>query len=221
VQGAFVGSVASALFSPENATLFPVLGIAAFLGAGYRVPLAAVVFVAETTGRPGFIVPGLIAAVLAQLVMGRASVSPYQVANRVGHLERRLRMPLTTVLDVAARTVPPDATVEEVFWQHLVAGRDRAVAVVDGVTYLGVISADDLAGVERDRWALTPVTDAMRADVPVAAPAWLVSDAIRAMEDADVDLLAVCDGESFLGVVTASAVLRLDEIIGRAHGITD
>jgi CIC family chloride channel protein len=42
------------------------------------VPLAAVMFVAETTGRPGFIVPGLLAAVAAALVMGRASVTTYQ-----------------------------------------------------------------------------------------------------------------------------------------------
>ena len=37
-------------------------------------------FVAETTGRPEFIVPGLIAAVVAELMMGRASVTSYQVA---------------------------------------------------------------------------------------------------------------------------------------------
>jgi CIC family chloride channel protein len=55
-----------------------VVGVAAFLGAGYRVPLAAVMFVAETTGRPGFIVPGVIAAVAAELVMGSASVTRYQ-----------------------------------------------------------------------------------------------------------------------------------------------
>jgi len=56
-----------------------VIGVAAFLGAGYRVPLAAVMFVAETTGRPSFVVPGLIAAVAAELVMGRSSVTTYQV----------------------------------------------------------------------------------------------------------------------------------------------
>jgi H+/Cl- antiporter ClcA len=49
-----------------------------FTGAGYRVPLAAVVFVAETTGRPGFTLPGLLAAVAAALVMGRASVTTYR-----------------------------------------------------------------------------------------------------------------------------------------------
>jgi CIC family chloride channel protein len=42
------------------------------------VPLAAVVFVAEATGRPGFVVPGLIAAVVAELLMGRASITTEQ-----------------------------------------------------------------------------------------------------------------------------------------------
>ena len=60
-------------------SLFPIIGVAAFLGAGYRVPLAAVMFVAEATGRPGFVVPGLLAAVAGELVMSRASVTEYQV----------------------------------------------------------------------------------------------------------------------------------------------
>ena len=60
-------------------SLFIVIGVAAFLGAGYRVPLAAVMFVAETTGRPSFVVPGLLAAVAAELMMGPSSVTTYQV----------------------------------------------------------------------------------------------------------------------------------------------
>ena len=60
------------------------IGIAAFLGAGYRVPLAAVMFVAETTGRPNFIVPALFAAVAAELVMGEQSITTYQ--RRPGQL---------------------------------------------------------------------------------------------------------------------------------------
>jgi CIC family chloride channel protein len=59
-------------------TLFMVVGVSAFLGAGYRVPLAAVMFVAETTGRAGFVVPALLAAVAADLMMGRDSVTAYQ-----------------------------------------------------------------------------------------------------------------------------------------------
>ena len=71
-----IGGAVNAL----DTTLFTVVGAAAFLGAGYRVPLAAVMFVAEATGRPGFIVPGLIAAVVAELIMGRSSVTTYQYA---------------------------------------------------------------------------------------------------------------------------------------------
>jgi CIC family chloride channel protein len=79
VAGALLGRAFGGALGQLDNSLFLVVGIAAFLGAGYRVPLAAVMFVAETTGRPGFVVPGLIAAVVAELVMGRASVTPYQV----------------------------------------------------------------------------------------------------------------------------------------------
>jgi CIC family chloride channel protein len=78
VAGALTGSIIGTAVNSFDLTLFIVIGVAAFLGAGYRVPLAAVMFVAETTGRPSFIVPGLLAAVAAELVMGSASVTPYQ-----------------------------------------------------------------------------------------------------------------------------------------------
>ncbi len=78
VAGALLGRLAVGVVGGGNTTLFVVIGVAAFLGAGYRVPLAAVMFVAETTGRPGFVVPGLLAAVAAMLVMGRGSVTTYQ-----------------------------------------------------------------------------------------------------------------------------------------------
>lgn len=79
VAGTLTGRVVGGLVPSADTGLFTVIGAAAFLGAGYRVPLAAVVFVAEATGRPGFIVPGLLAAVAAELVMGSASVTAYQV----------------------------------------------------------------------------------------------------------------------------------------------
>jgi chloride channel protein, CIC family len=83
VLGALLGSLCGTAVHEPTMTLFPVIGVAAFLGAGYRTPLAAIMFVAESTGRPGFIVPGLIAAVVSQLVMGRSSVSIYQRAERI------------------------------------------------------------------------------------------------------------------------------------------
>jgi chloride channel protein, CIC family len=78
VAGSLLGRALGGAFGDQT-SLFVVIGVAAFLGAGYRVPLAAVMFVAETTGRPGFIVPGLLAAVVAELMMGTSSVTAYQM----------------------------------------------------------------------------------------------------------------------------------------------
>jgi len=83
VAGALLGR-AFGLVVGGNDALFLVIGIAAFLGAGYRVPLAAIMFVAETTGRPGFVVPAVIAAVVAELVMGSSSVTTHQMRSNPG-----------------------------------------------------------------------------------------------------------------------------------------
>jgi chloride channel protein, CIC family len=81
VAGALLGRVTAEVIGDPKSTLFVIIGVAAFLGAGYRVPLAAVMFVAEASGRPGFVVPALLAAVAASLVMGPASVTAYQRAS--------------------------------------------------------------------------------------------------------------------------------------------
>jgi len=78
VLGGLLGRVASGVVGLGGSALFPILGVAAVLGAGYQVPLAAVIFVAETSGRPGYIVPALLAAVAADLASGGESVTDYQ-----------------------------------------------------------------------------------------------------------------------------------------------
>jgi len=192
-----------------------VIGMAAFLGAGYRVPLASVTFVAEFTGRPDFVVPGLIAAVVSQLVMGRRSVSPYQVASRAGHLERRFSLPVATALQTDVLTLPPDATIAEFFNNHLLATRENSVPVVDGSRYLGMVRIHDLDDVAHDAWATTPVSCIMRDDHQTGRLTWSLGDAISAMEDADVDRLAILDdGGAFVGTVSTGEIIKLDEILG-------
>ncbi len=215
IQGALVGRCVGGVFDSGNASLFPVVGMAAFLGAGYRVPLAGVVFIAEFTGRPGFVVPGLIAAVMAQLVMGRSSLSPYQTSGPVGHLERRLLLPVADLVSSDALSVAPDATVDELFSQHLAGSRQQAVAVVQDGIYLGIASVEDLNGVERAQWAQTRVADIMRTDVPVATHDWILRDAVVAMEEAGTDRIAVCNDGRYVGVITAGDLVRLDDILDR------
>ncbi|HEY8544507.1 MAG TPA: chloride channel protein [Acidimicrobiales bacterium] len=216
--GALTGHLVGDVLDERIAVLFPVVGVAAFLGAGYRTPLAAVMFVAESTGRPGFVIPGLLAAATSQLVMGHASVSGYQESGRVGHLERRFRMPLTTAIRADVLTVPPDATVDELVWQHMLLSRQTSACIVDGPTYLGLIRLQDLSELPRDRWSALRVGDVARPDVPTAAPDWTLQDAVAAMQANDLNLLPVTDGEQgFVGIVTLNDAIRLDQILRRAR----
>ena len=72
-------------------------------------------------------------------------------------------------------------------------------------------------------WGTTSPTKAivptMATDVPTARPSWTLRDAVAAMDSADIDVLAVCDGDGgFIGVVTEDEILRLDEILDETGG---
>jgi chloride channel protein, CIC family len=58
--------------------LYAAVGMASFISAGYKTPLAAAVFVAEATGGHCFIIPALIGAAVAYAVSGDASTSADQ-----------------------------------------------------------------------------------------------------------------------------------------------
>ena len=217
VQGALTGRVLAGVFDADNHSLFVVLGIAAFLGAGYRVPLAAVMFVAEATGRPGFVVPGLIAATIAQIVMGKASVSSYQRRMRVGFLEERADLPIAEVLSTDPAVARPDDTVALFFAEHVSLARRRAVPLVDddGV-FLGLVTLDDVLALDHETWADTQLSEVSRHDVPRGSPGWNLGQALRAMVDGDVDHLPIVDDSGHLrGMVTSDAILDRSRLMDR------
>ena len=215
VAGALLGRLAGGMMSFDDTNLFLVVGMAAFIGAGLRTPLAAVLFAAEATGQPGFVVPALVATAAGQLVIGRASVSRAQREGRLGHLERRFDLPISAVLETDVRTVPPDATVEEFLAVHLLATRRRAVPVVDHDSrYRGVALLDEVAAVPREAWAETTIGKVTHTDAPHGMTTWLIRDAVQTMQAEGTDLLPIVDGEGrFVGVVTTGDILRLDEIL--------
>lgn len=219
VGGALVGALCGTGLAEPSQTLFPVIGVAAFLGAGYRTPIAAVVFVAESTGRPGFIVPGLIATVVSQLMMGSSSVSKFQAGARVGHLEHRFELPVSTATQTQVLTAPSDATVDRLLTETFVMSRHTTVPIVDQGSYLGIITLDDLRTVDPQERSVTPAAALVHDDAPRASPTWSVEQAVRAMSDAGRDLLPVVDTDgTFIGIVTTTDLLRLDEILAATEG---
>lgn len=73
--GTFGTVFAQIVVHSHSLQLFAAVGMAAFIAAGYKTPLAAVVFVAEATGGHAYIIPALIGAAVAYAVSGDASVS--------------------------------------------------------------------------------------------------------------------------------------------------
>ena len=211
VLGEFVGQA----IGKDETTLYPILGLAAFLGAGYRTPIAAVMFVAESTGGVGsFVVPALVAAAVSQVVAGPSSVADYQRSVRLGHLERRFTLPLTSILSTDVMTVPPDATVSEFVYFHVLGRRERVVPVVEGGHFLGLARLEDISELDRGQWEETAIGDQMATDLPVGQPSWTLRDAVAAMGEAEIDILAVTDASgAFIGVVTEDDILKLDEIL--------
>lgn len=76
--GAFGTAFAQSIAHSPNLGLYAAVGMASFISAGYKTPLAAVVFVAEATGGHAFIIPALVGAAIAYVVSGDASASADQ-----------------------------------------------------------------------------------------------------------------------------------------------
>ena len=153
VEGWILGAAAESVVH-SHTLLFPVIGAAAFLGAGYRTPIAAIVFVAEATGRPEFVVPALIATAVAQLVMGRRSVTKAQLGRRLDRVQLRDRRSVTDALETAPDPLTPGAPVVAAAAtigdaRRVLAGSDAPYAVVtDGSGVLGVVTAASILALE-------------------------------------------------------------------------
>ena len=199
----------------EALSFFPYIGVAAFLAAGYRTPLAAVMFVAETTGASVFVVPGLIAVAVTQVVIGTASVSSFQRDTRTGHLERRFEMPVTSAMRTDFRTVSPADSLSEYVWGVAFPRKQlESVVANDDGTLAGIIRLQDARDHERDEWMAVSVGDAMMEVAEPATLSWTLREVTLAMADADVEVYPVVDAVGrVVGVVTDDAIVKLDELL--------
>ncbi len=83
-NGIFIGQFVAEAIGRGQTRLFALLGAACFLGAGYRLPIACMLYLAEESGSVAISIAGLGAIAIGQLLMGEASVSDAQVEQRQG-----------------------------------------------------------------------------------------------------------------------------------------
>ncbi len=211
VQGLLLGSAVEILVDAPTTGLYPVIGLAAVLGAAYRTPLAAVVFVAETTGRAEFVIPALIATAIAQSLMGEISVSDGQRTERQGHLERRLVEPASVVMIDDLGVIDPEATLLDVIDQY--GDRPESFAVpVGGPTYVGLLVLHDLASAMLEHGPDATARVAMR-ELPAVEGDAPAIDAAKLMNEHDTAAIAVVnDRNRPIGVISTTSLAGLKNL---------
>ncbi len=212
VQGLLLGRAVELLLDAPSTGLYPVIGLSAVLGAAYRTPLAAVVFVAESTGRAEFVIPALIATAISQSLMGEESVSTGQRSERQGQLERRLNEPSSVVMIPDVGCIEPDADLLSIIDTY--GDRPVSLAVpVGGPTYEGLLVLHDLAAKMLEHGPEAAAREAMR-DLPAVKMTDPAIKAARLMSDFDTAAIAVVDDDDHpVGVISAMSLAGLDAVV--------
>ena len=214
--GATVGAIVRAVAPAAGGGLLPVVGMAAFLAAGYNTPLAAAVFVAESTGGAGYIIPGLVGSAVAFAVAGRTSVSHMQRWRRETRLDKLMRLRVADIMTHGVDTVSPSETVQSFVEDHVVPTGHRFMPVVDERGGLcGTVSLADVAAIPAERWSVASVADAMAREVVTTRQDATVGEIVGIMTGHDIGHVPVLGGENgrkIIGIVSTSDILALDDV---------
>jgi len=226
LMGATVGSLTTRavihVFPTLDTALFPLVGMAAFLGAAYHTPLAAVAFVAETTGSANYIVAGLLAAALAYGLIGQRSISRMQRTARRGRIEQLLDVPVSTAISQTPVVVPPSTTLDTFVSDFVVRYRHREYPVAEDGLLLGLVALDHLSAHPEADWATMTVADVMEKDPPRLGRNQSLTVAAELMASEGRDRIPVVDDLGrIIGIIGHADVFRLGEVldeIARSRG---
>ena len=189
--------------------LYAAVGMASFISAGYKTPLAAVVFVAEATGGHAFIIPGLIGAAVAYAISGDASASGDQRLHEGVKIQELGDVCVSEVMQEHMTSVQASLNLREFASTLSPHQRHEMYPVFDGTELVGTVAVWSLAQVPRDSWETTRVRDITDRRVQKVAPDTDVMEALRLLvgENRQPMLLVMDDGE-MRGIVTKTDILQ-------------
>ena len=190
--------------------LYAAVGMASFISAGYKTPLAAVVFVAEATGGHAFIIPALIGAAVAYVVSGDASASGDQRLHEGVKLRELQSISVSEVMQQQMVSAQAALTLREFVSDLSPHSRHEAFPVFDGNNLLGAVTLWSIMRVSPDRWESTTVQDLVDKRVHTVGPDCDVSEALRLLlgEHRQPMLLVVSDDGKMKGIVTKTDILQ-------------
>jgi Zn-dependent protease len=112
--------------------------------------------------------------------------------------------------DTHPYVVAPETRLDQVIPEVIMAHQVRAVPVLAGDRFRGLLILDGIARVPREDWSATPVADVMipADEVATATPNESAEDAIAEMQERDIDQLLVVQDGALVGLLSRGATLR-------------
>jgi CIC family chloride channel protein len=208
--GAFGTAFAQSVVHSPVLGLYAAVGMASFIAAGYKTPLAAVVFVAEATGGHAFIIPALIGSAVAYAVSGDASASGDQRLHEGMKVQELRDVPVSEVMRQRVISAQASLSLREFRETLSPHYRHEVFPVFEGKRLLGTIALWSVAQIPPEKWETTKVRDlAERRITKVSADCDLM-EALRllASETGQSMLLVVSHDERLEGIVTKTDILK-------------
>jgi CIC family chloride channel protein len=208
--GALGTAFAQTIVHSPSLDLYAAVGMAAFISAGYKTPLAAAVFVAEATGAHAFIIPALIGAAVAYSVSGDASASGDQRLHEGVKLQELAEVPVSEVMQQQLVGAQASLTVHELVSMLSPHSHHEAFPVFEGDELLGAVTLWSIVHTAPERWKTTRIRNLMDARIARVSPECDVTEALRLLlgEHKQPLLLVVSEQGNIQGVVTKTDILH-------------
>ncbi len=208
--GALGTAFAQTIAHSSALELYGAVGMASFISAGYKTPLAAAVFVAEATGAHAFIIPALIGAAVAYVVSGDASASGDQRLHEGVKVQELAELPVSEVMQREVVSAQASSTVQEFVHTLSPHAHHEAFPVFEKHKLLGAVTLWSLVHTPPDRWSTTKIRSLLDRRIGRVSPDCDVSEALRVLLGAHRQplLLVVSEQGKTLGVVTKTDILH-------------
>lgn len=217
VFGALTGSLFG-LVLHGNPSLWASVGIAAFMSAGYKTPLASVTFVGDTTGSVSYLIPAMIASATAYVVSGENTVSTEQILSEEVHLSEFLGVTTGDVIQLKISPLSPDSSVSDIIDESF-AMRMNEVIYLDKQNQPRVVSLQDALKVPADKRKSSPVTDLPSEPALKVSESDTIEFVTKMMFQQKVRIVAVSsrkDPSKIVGALTYDSILDYIEKVTSA-----
>jgi CIC family chloride channel protein len=208
--GAFGTAFGQLAVHSSSLELYAAVGMAAFIAAGYKTPLAAVTFVAEATGGHAFIIPALIGAAVAYGVSGDASVSGDQRLHEGVRIFELRDIAVREFMQQQVLSVQASMTLREFAEVITTHFRHTTFPVLEGDRIAGTMSSWSLGEIPAAKWDTTSVSEVAERKVMRVPPECDAMEALRLLlSERTQPMLLVTSGEGKLeGIVTKTDILE-------------